>query len=158
VAKKTLVVYYSRSGTTRKVAEAIVASLKCDCEEIEGVRRYRGLFGLIIGGSQAARKKCPPIKPPQKDPAQYDVVIIGTPVWASTMASPVRTWLTQHRRKFNNVALFCTMGSSDCGHTFPDMGLFCDADALASMALRRSEVAAQQFSGKLDRFLGILNQ
>lgn len=154
MARKTLLVYYSRSGTTRKVAEAIAAELRCDIEEIQDVRSRKGLFGWLRSGREAIRKARPEIKPMNKDPESYDLVIIGTPVWASTMASPVRTWLNANQKKLINlVALFCTMGGEDRGHAIPDMGEYCHCDSLASLAVRRKDVASGAFEQKVKDFV-----
>jgi flavodoxin len=154
---KTLVVFYSRSGRTRKVAEAIANALECDIEEIQDVRSRKGLFGWLRSGYEAATRKLPPIRSTVKDPGEYDLVIIGSPVWGSTMASPVRSYLTQHKRKLiNNVALFCTMGGQDSGHTIPDIGLFCQCDALATLAIPAREVTAGRYDQSLARFLSVL--
>jgi len=154
--KKTLLVYYSRTGVTRKVAEEIAQALKCDVEELQDVRSRRGLFGWLRSGFEAAQKKCPDIKPVTRDLTEYNLVIVGTPVWASTMASPLRTWLSRNVRKFEKVALFCTMGGSDSGHTFPDIGVYCDADSLAELALRKNEVALGQHSQRVRDFVAKL--
>jgi flavodoxin len=154
--KKALVVYYSRTGVTKEVAEAIVQALGCDTEEIQDVRSRKGLFGWLRSGFEAAQKKCPEIKPSTRNPSDYELVVIGTPVWANTMASPVRTWLTRHQRQFEKIALFCTMGGSDNGHTFPDIGGYCDADSLAQLVLRKAEVTSGQFAARVREFVARL--
>lgn len=157
MTKKILLVYYSRTGTTRMVAEALARELKCDVEEIQPERNYRGIWGFLVGGYEAATQKIPKIRPTVKNPRDYDLVVIGTPVWASTMASPVRSWLAQHPKSFNNVAFFCTMSSRDCGHAMPDMGIYCDADAIATVAIRAGLVKANQYSELLNKFIAGLH-
>jgi menaquinone-dependent protoporphyrinogen IX oxidase len=52
---------------------------------------------------------------------EYDLVLIGTPIWACTMASPVRSFLQEYKEKLPRVAFFCTMGGDDASDTFSEM-------------------------------------
>ncbi len=113
---KTLVIFYSRTGTTRKVAKAISKALKSDIKEIFPKREFKGFFGFFRGGFEAVMRKTPKIKPLKK--LEYDLVVIGSPVWAGNMASPVRTFLTKQKPK--KVAFFATSGG-DIGKTFSEM-------------------------------------
>ena len=113
---KTLVIFYSRTGNTRKVAESISKALKSDLTEIFPKQEFKGFFGFFRGGFQAAMQKTPKIKPIKKK--EYDLVVIGTPVWAGNMSSPVRTFLKKLKPK--SVAFFATKGNS-LGKTFIEM-------------------------------------
>jgi flavodoxin len=118
---KTLVVYYSRSGNTKKIAEEISNKVKCDIEEIIDNKNRKGLIGWLISGRDAHSKKLTTISEIKKDPSKYDVVAIGTPIWAGLMAPAVRTYINENKGKFKNVAFFCTCGSSGDVKTFEDM-------------------------------------
>ncbi len=116
VNKKILVVYYSRSGATKKAAENIAAALACDIEEIQDTKKRSGIIGFIKSGYEAQTKKTTIIKDMKKDPSDYDIVIIGTPIWASTISPAVRTYIDQNKTKFKDVAFFCTFsGSGETG-------------------------------------------
>jgi len=157
--RKILLVYYSRSGTTKKVAEAIAAQLKCDTEEIQDVRSRKGLFGWLRSGREAMRRVLPPIRETTRDPGQYDLVIVGSPVWGSTMASPIRTWLDRQKPKLvNTVALFCTSGGADSGHALPDMGAYCACDSLANVSFKHSDVSSGRFADEVASFIADLNK
>ena len=95
-AQKILIVYYLRSGTTRRVAEALAAELKCDAEEIGDVKSRTGFLGIIGSVIEAVAQRPAPIAPAKLNPSSYDLVVVGTPVWAWSVASPVRTYLN-HR-------------------------------------------------------------
>src|SRR5512136_2440098 len=110
-ARKILVVYYSRSGNTQRLCEDVAKELGADIEGIQDVKSRKGLFGWLRSGSEASRRKLPEIRPFGKDPAQYDLVVLGTPVWAGVMASPLRTWLNANKAKLKAVAFLTTSGS-----------------------------------------------
>ena len=105
---KALIIYYSRTDITKKVAESIKTKLKCDIERIEDVKTRKGKLGFIMSCREAVMKKTPTIKPMSIDPKDYDIIIFGTPVWANNIASPLRTYLTNNKDKTKDIALFCT--------------------------------------------------
>jgi flavodoxin len=107
---KILVVYYSRSGATRKLASSIAARLKADLEEICDYRDRSGPFGYLRSLVEAMRQSCVDIVPHGLDVASYDLIVIGTPVWAGSVSSPVRAYLAENRQQLPHVAFFCSLG------------------------------------------------
>jgi len=80
---KNLVVYYSWTGSTRAVAQAVSAAVEGELVEITEVKRRSGIWGFITGGFQASMGKASRIRETLPDPAGYDAIYIGTPVWAA---------------------------------------------------------------------------
>jgi flavodoxin len=78
---KILVVYYSKTGTTRKLAERIAAQLNADVESIVDTKKRSGLIGWLVGGRDGMRKISTTIDPVSKNAADYDLVLIGGPLW-----------------------------------------------------------------------------
>ena len=105
---KTLIVYYSRTNVTKGIANKLQEKLNCDIEEITDDGKYDGKLGFLQGGMNATMGRASDINPTEKNPADYDLVIIGTPVWSSNMATPVFTYLIQNKDKIKNMASFCT--------------------------------------------------
>jgi hypothetical protein len=81
-ASRIIVVFYSRSGTTRRIAEALSATLKCDLEEIIEPKPRTGFLGYMRSLLEASRKRPSTILPRKHEVSSYDLVVIGTPVWA----------------------------------------------------------------------------
>jgi len=113
---KALVMYYSRTGNTRKIAEAIAEALRADAEveleEIVDIKKRRGVFGFIGSGKDAVLKRTTTIEPIRADLSSYDLVVVGTPVWAGSVASPIRTFLSEHGNNVKQPAFFCTTGGT----------------------------------------------
>ena len=139
---KSLVVYYSRTGNTRKVAQAIAGVLKADVEEIVDLKDRAGVKGYLLAGRDAMRKEETPIEPIKHDVTAYDLVVVGTPVWAFTMAAPVRSFLVGPGSSARRMAFFCTMGGSGANRAFREMQAAGGREPNATLALTERAVAA----------------
>jgi len=138
---KTLVVYYSRSGNTKVVAEELSKKIKCDIEEIIDTKNRKGIIGWLISGRDAHSKKLTTIKEIRKDPSKYDIVAIGTPVWAGRMAPAIRTYINENKGKFKNVGFFCTCGSSPGDiKTFGEMEDYMGITPLSKLSITTKEL------------------
>ena len=139
---KTLIAYYSRTNITANVAKSLQKEFNADIEEIKDTKNRSGIFGYIISCFDAIRRVPAEIKPLKKDPSEYDTVIVGTPVWASTMASPVLTYLTENKEKFNGVAFFCTCGSGGFEKTFAHMKEIIAKEPLETLYLTKKDIGS----------------
>lgn len=139
-ASKILVVFYSRSGTTRRVAQALSEALKCDLEEITEPKPRTGFLGYIRSLLEARRKRPSIIAPKKHDVSSYDLVAIGTPVWAWSLSSPVRAYLTTTVSQLPEVAFFCTLGGKGSESTFAQMTAVVGKQPRAVCAITQREV------------------
>ena len=103
---KSLVVYYSRTNTTKKLAQSIADKTDADIEEITPKVNYQGKMGFARGGKHALQEKIIDLKTLKYDPSEYDVVYIGTPVWAGKSSTPILSYLKQNEGKFKNTRHF----------------------------------------------------
>ncbi len=150
---KILIVYFSRSGYTREIADALAGALGAD---IECVREYKGrlgVFGYVRSLLEALQQRTVPIRPAARNPADYDLVIIGTPVWASNMCSPVRAYIRAQQRSLARVALFCTQGGSGAMKVLGRMAELCGHQPVATMIVNDAEITKHRYADKLDGFL-----
>lgn len=92
---KTLILYYSFEGNTEYVATKLASYLDADFQKVVPVKelKSKGFSKYIWGGRQAFMKeKKPAIAPLEKNYKDYDLILIGTPIWAFTYAPPIRTF------------------------------------------------------------------
>lgn len=137
---KILIAFYSKTGNTKKVGEEIARNLISETDEIIDLKdRTRKIIGWIIAGKDASTKKLTKIEH-KKDPSKYDLVIIGTPVWAWTITPAIRTYLTKN--KFNKVAFFCTCDGQK-GKTFEEMEKL-SKEPIAILELKDKEVTSKE--------------
>jgi flavodoxin len=154
--QRAVVVYFSRTGYTRKIAEEIAARCGADLEAIEDVRPRAGIFGYLRSAREAYKKLPIEIRPAAKNPSEYDLVILGTPIWAGNVSSPIRAYLTAHRAELKQVAVFCTQGGSGAEKVLNDMAELCGRKPVASLALNDGEIKRREYAEKLHRFLDSL--
>ncbi len=149
---KILVAYYSWTGHTRQIAEAIAGELGADVEEIMEVRPRSGWFAFLYSAWEVLREHVVPIKVPLKDPFAYDLVVIGTPVWAGRMASPVRAYVTQERHKFSRIALFCTEGGANGEKALAQISQLCGKEPAATLVVTERDLSSGAYSQKVVGF------
>jgi len=115
---KSLVVYYSRSGNTRFVAEKISQEIGGDIEEIIDKKRRKGSLGFVLAGFDATRGRKTDIAEMKKSPEDYDLIVVGTPMWNKRITPAVRTYLENNKFSEKKVALFCTNLGSQSERVF----------------------------------------
>ncbi len=155
---KILVIFYSRSGKTKKIAEAISEILKCDKEEIFDIKNREGIVGFLSAGSDANLRRLTAIKEIKNNPSLYDLVIIGTPIWSSNISTPIRTYLFSYKEEFKKVAFFCTRLGSDAEKVFADMKNLSQKIPITLLALTSREVARDQYMQKVKEFIKNLKE
>ena len=109
---KTLVVYYSRTGNTKYVAEKIAERLAAETCEIFDKKSRKGRLGFVRGGYESIRKKLTEIEFSKKVD-NYDLLIIGSPVWANGITPAIRTFIRQSNLSNKKIACFVTLKGND---------------------------------------------
>ena len=142
---KSLVVYYSRTDTTRKLAEKIAGEINADIEEIKPKVNYQGKIGYVRGGKDAMSEKIIDLEELKYNHEDYDVVYIGGPVWASKAANPLISYLNQN--SFRNVKFFLTAGKSGFESSFKQMEKY-STKPLKTLALTTKEVKQDNYDLK----------
>jgi len=150
---KTLVAYYSRTNSTKKLAEIVAKILKADIDEIIDKKSRSGPIGFLTGGRDAMGRKETKIET-KKNPEKYDLVVIGTPVWAGNVTPAVRTYLTKY--KFKKAAFFCTFGGS-LDKTFGEMEKI-SVKPVATLGLKGGDVKTGKVEGEVKRFCAELTK
>jgi flavodoxin len=151
--KKLLVVFYSRTGTTKEIAEAICERFQCDIDEILTTDNRKGFLGYMKCGREAMQKILPVLKQSGKNSEMYEAVIIGTPVWAGTMSSPIRTYLTENRERVKQAAFFYVSGGPNNTKVFQEMADVLGKKPIATLDVRREDVKKKAYSEKVEGFV-----
>ena len=111
---KSLVLYYSQTHVTEKVAKLFAEATSADLDSIVPVTPYNGSFTETIERCQKEmerNEKPQLIKPMNVDVAEYDTVYLGYPIWFGVAARPVESGFMRFDLRGKTVIPFCTFGS-----------------------------------------------
>lgn len=112
-SSKSLVVYYSQNGATKKLAEIFQKAKNADVFEIATETPYPSTYDSTIAavGAQRESKQWPALVNAKADLAKYDTVYLGYPIMFGSFAPPVYTFLDSNDLSGKVVVPFCTYGS-----------------------------------------------
>lgn len=114
---KIAVVYYSLEGNTKSVAETIAERLGAELIELKCVKAYPTgkVSKFLWGGKSVTFGERPELMAYDFKADDYDAVIIGSPVWASKYAPPLKTFLTENDLTGKKLGFFvcCAGGKTD---------------------------------------------
>ncbi len=125
--KKPLVVYYSESGNTKKVAEMIHNKVGGDIIRIETVAPYPDDYDTLVqqAKKEQAQNTRPEIKTKIPNINEYGVIFLGYPNWWSSMPMPVYTFIEQNHLDGRTIVPFSTHGGGGLGHSIEDLKKEC---------------------------------
>lgn len=150
---KILTVFYSRTGNTKKIAKDLAKQLKADIDEIVDLTDRSGIKGWIFGGKDVVEKNSTEIKF-SKNPQEYDLVIIGTPIWAFSSTPAISTYVMKFKKQLNKVAFFITSGSSTPEKTIDYLEKIIDKKAIYSDCWNMIDLAnPKKYLDKLQKFI-----
>lgn len=109
---KKLVVFYSLSGKTEIVAKTIAKELKADHCRVEEIRKRNRFLAYLTGSFAAMRDKCSEIKPVALNVHDYDLILLGSPIWASKPVPAINAFISNTDFKNKEVIAFFTMGGT----------------------------------------------
>ena len=151
---KTLVVFYSRTGNNKKIADLIKEKIGGDIEEIIDLKNRKGLIGWIRSGMDASLKRETKIKDIVSDPENYDMIIVGTPVWAGSITPALRTYLNRNKDKIKDYALFSVSGFGERNRKISDViKSILRKEAKAVLFISDKELKKKLYSNKLNDFI-----
>ena len=110
---KILIVYYSLTGNTQFIAEALRDTIEADILELKPIKELKADSGtrFMWGGYQSTMKLKPKLMDFDTNPLEYDLIILGTPVWAWNISPPMRSFLSKFDLSGKKIALWmCHQG------------------------------------------------
>lgn len=150
---RSLVVSYSRSGQTQKVAQLIADTLQADKQEhITETDKRQTPLGYLRSAWEALVGKSPLIRRPQQDPSEFDLVVLAAPVWMSRIATPMRTYLIKMELRLPRVAFVVTEGGSGGNRALLQMRDLCSKIPLAELVVTEDEIRRMSHMHKVKSF------
>lgn len=145
-AGKTLVIYYSWSGNTRQVAQAIAKELNADIYEIKTVEPYPENYSQTVNlaREQLRGNQRPAIQNDTPDLTQYSTILLGTPNWWSHVSMPVFTFMDQNDLSGKVVLPFVTHGGGGVASCEDDIrNKYPNADVRAAYSCHSASYSAE---------------
>lgn len=124
---KILVTYFSASGVTKNVADNIAKVVEGDLFEIEPKEKYtREDLDWRNKKSRSSvemqnREYRPEIKEKSIDISNYDIILIGFPIWWGVAPTVVNTFLESKDFSDKTLIPFCTSGGSGMAYCENDL-------------------------------------
>jgi len=140
---KILVVFYSLTGNTKEIANAIADAVGAEQLEIKTKRRIdKGFMRYFWGGRQVMLKETPGLLPFEKDVESYDLIFLGTPVWAGNFTPAARSFVEQAKLQKKKIALFATHGGG-LAKTFDRLKKEIDANGIGNVFVGETDFKMQ---------------
>ena len=103
-----LVIYYSLEGNTELLAENIANAVEADIVRLTPLKELNPEKGsrFFWGGKQVFMKQAPPFEPLAINLEDYQMIFIGTPIWASSITPVIRSFLNRYKLHNKQIAVF----------------------------------------------------
>ena len=156
-----LCIYYSRTGKTRNTMTEIAKALDAELVEItDGVDRS-GLRGAVRSCLDAVRKSTRVLEKFETSQpiSAYDLVVIGTPVWAGRCSSITREFLKKYGKDIKKAAYVITRADEKRKQeqVFDQMDLYTAAPRICAGSIKAGDVGEdfwrEEFLRELNRTL-----
>ena len=153
---KRLVVYYSRTGTTKELGEAIAQALGADTDEIIDQKQRLGKIAFLRAGKDAKQGNLTEIEV-KRNPEEYDVIILGSPLWGGNLTPAVRTYLTNYNLGGKQLFFFITSQGEKQGQAFAQMReLTPESDHIGTFGIQQKVVKAGEYHKQLETLIAQL--
>lgn len=149
-----LIVYYSHSGNTKKLAELIGQKTGCALFEIKPVDAYPVAYSAVVEQAKREIKAGyrPALQAFPENMQDYDTIFVGSPNWWSTIAPPVATFLKNCDLSGKTLIPFCTHGGGGFAGLERDIKALCpSASMLSGLALYEDGGRGGEISSWLKR-------
>lgn len=132
-----LVVVYSWTGTSHRLAEAMAASRQWTLAEIREARPGRTPLRCIL---DSLLRRRPAILYDGPDPSRFDAVVLVSPVWAGRLAGPMRSFVAERARSLPPAAVVTVMGSSGAPAALVEVSGLLQRAPIVDAAFKQREI------------------
>lgn len=108
VNNDALIVYYSRTGKSKVVCDAIMKNYCVDIQEIKDVKDRSGAWGFMGAAFDNVFGRYTEIEPEQPDLSGYSLIVLVSPIWNWKLSVPIKTFLKENSLEGKNLVVFTT--------------------------------------------------
>jgi hypothetical protein len=152
---KVLVVVYSYTGTSRRLAQMLAAWQEWPIGEIRDATARKGMWRCIVDSMFSRR---PAIVYDDPDPGAFDAVVLISPIWAYRLAGPMRSFVASRRKQLRDVAVLSVMGSRGAPNAVAEVTRLIGRTPIMDAAFTSREVEDSSFAGRMEAFGNAVQQ
>ena len=155
---KSLIVFYSNTGNTLKLAKVLADKLESETLEIKDQRSRNGLIGFLRAGFDAITSNVTIIENFNLELSEYDLVIIGTPIWAGRITPAIRTFLIGNSTVLPEVAFFTTHAGGGSSKALLQLEDLAEKEPLACLSIEKEIIkeSSIQSNQEIDKYVKTL--
>ena len=150
---KTLIVFYSRTGRTKKIAQELHRRIESEIDEIQDKKKRKGILGWVSAGRDAGQGKETEILGDKNSPSNYDIIVIGSPTWNGGLSVPIRTYVRRYLGELKHVAVFTTGDGEDLDAIMELKEMLGKKVFSEEHFVREKEIDNMSYSKKLEKFI-----
>jgi hypothetical protein len=152
MSNNILVIVYSYTGTSRRVAELLCSQHDWRMAEIKEVRPRRGALGTWRCLLDSFFHRRPAVGYDGPPPGDFDAVVLVSPIWALKLCGPMRSFVASRRDRLPDVAVLSVMGGSGAPHAAAEIGDLLGRAPVLSSAVTMREVDDGSCAARLQAF------
>ena len=149
---EVLAVAYSYTGTSRRLAQLLVAQQHWTLAEVREDRSRSGVAGTWRCLLDSFFHRRPKIRYDGPNPSQFDAVVLVSPIWAYRLAGPMRSFVASQRASLRDVAVISVMGEGGAPNAVAEVTRLIGRPPLMNAAFKTREVEDGSYAGRLQAF------
>lgn len=149
---KVLVVVYSYTGTSRKVADLLCSQQGWPMAEIVETRPRAGAVGSFRCLLDSVFGRHPSIRYEGPHTKKFDAVVLVSPIWGQRLAGPMRSFVGTQRNHLPDVAVISVMGGRGAPNAVAEISQLIGRAPILDVAFTTHEVDNGSFATRLDAF------
>jgi len=147
-----LVVFYSYTGTSRRVAELLCSQQNWRMAEVLEARPRRGMRGTLRCLLDSALRRQPPVRYEGPPPEGFDAVVLVSPIWMQRLAGPMRSFVAERRARLPDVAVVNVMGGTGAPDAIAEISRRIGRAPVLSTSVSMHEVDDGSCAARLQAF------
>ena len=144
--KKVLVVAYSLTGTSRRLAESLSLPQQWALAEVRDAKEGRSDTTCVL---DSLLRRRPAIRYQGPDPGAFDAVVLVSPIWAYRLAGPMRSFVAEHAKALREVVVISVMGNRGAPNAQAEISRLTGKTPLLSAAFTAREVDEGSYGERL---------
>jgi hypothetical protein len=155
---RILVVAYSYTGTSLRLAQWLCSLQGWELGRIEEVAPRRGAMGTLSCVMDSLLRRRPEIEYVGPAPDRFDAVVLVSPIWMYRLASPMRSFVARYQRQLRGIAVVLVMGGKGAPNAVAEIGALANRSPLLSTAFTQREVDDGSCAPRLQAFAEALSK